>query len=343
MIFCLSVQTFFSFKNPSITFNFRREEVLSFGLWQNSSFKLFVRKGTNEQNLLIDLRDVDKAFFEKYKVEFEHSKLVKKQTLMQGDPIQMGECTRQGTLGGFVTNKKNADQKFALTCNHLFPIKNTPAYRVDSSQLKEIGTCVFTTRERTSDFAAIEINEATNCDVAFRNEMENEINACLYDESIENICYVHKFGAGSGLTTGSILSSEYYDNLTGEEHFLVAGEYGQSFSEEGDSGALAFSRPPEPEQSYINIVGMVIGTLQKQDDEGEEHGSNEKNSSSDVKSFPNCQDGKEKCDSEANTDHEHISCCYRIGPALSLFEENQSVSVKFKDDIPFSSSSSEEK
>lgn len=342
-----NISLFIKKTTTNILFIFRREEVLSFGLWQNSSFKIFVRKGTNEQKLRTDLSDVDEDFFEKYKVEFEHSKLVKKHTLMQGDSLQQieGKDIEEGTLGGFVLNEKNADQKYALTCNHLFPAKNIPAYRVDSSQPKEIGKCVFTTQEGPSDFAAIEINEATKCDVTFRNENENKINACLYDGSIKDICYVHKFGAMSGLTTGSILSSEYYDKKTGEEFFLVAGEYGQLFSGQGDSGALAFSRPLEPKQNYVNILGMVSGTYQKHDersdDEENEHGSNEKDNSSDVKSFPNCEDGKGKCESKANTDPEHISCCCRIGHALSLFQKDQCVSVKFKDDIPFSSSSEE--
>lgn len=334
-------------KKHTILFNFRTNEVLSFGLWQNSCLKIFVMKGTNKRKLRTDVSNVDKDFFEKHKIEFEQGKLVKKQTLMQGDSVQRMEEKHAliGTLGGFVSDEENPSQKYALTCNHIFPTKNLRAY-VDSSQPKEIGTCVFTTRENLSDFAAIEINETTECDVTFRNEKGEKISACLYDGSIENICYVHKFGAVSGLTTGSILSSEYYDKLTGEENFLVAGEYGQSFSEQGDSGALAFSRPPESKQNYVSIVGMVSGTYQKHDersdDEEKEHRSNKKDNNSDVKSFSTCEDGKGKCHSDASTDPEHISCCYRIGPALGLFQQDQCVSVKFKDDVP-SSLPSEEK
>lgn len=330
----------------TIFFNFRREAVLSFGLWQNSCLKIFVRKGTDEQQLRTDLSDADKDFFEKHKIEFEQGKLVKKHTLKQGDSVQRMEekHTFAGTLGGFVSNEENSDQKYALTCNHIFPTKNLRAY-VDSSQPKEIGTCVFTTRKEFSDFAAIEMNETTECDVTFRNEKGKNINACLYDGSIGNICYVHKFGAISGLTSGSVLSSEYYDKSTKEVNFLVAGEYGQSFSEQGDSGALAFSRPPEPKQNYVNIVGMVYGTYQKHDersDDEEKEKSNKKDNKGDGKSFSTCEDGKGKCDSDASADPEHISCCYRIGPAMRLFQKDQCVSVKFKNDVPSPISSSEE-
>lgn len=90
-IFANQLKHILIFAKNNIFFNFRREEVLSFGLWQNSCLKIFVRKGTDEQKLRTDLSDVDKDFFEKHKIEFEQGKLVKKHTLMQGDSVQRME------------------------------------------------------------------------------------------------------------------------------------------------------------------------------------------------------------------------------------------------------------
>ena len=91
---------------------------------------------------------------------------------------------------------------------------------------------------------------------------------------------------------------------------------------------------------------MVYGTYEKEDersdDDEKEHVSKEKDKSSDYKSSPPYQEGKEKCTSDASTDSEQISSCNRIGPALDLFQKVHGVSVKFKDFVPSSSSSSEE-
>ena len=163
---------------------------------------------------------------------------------------------------------------------------------------------------------------------------------------MHDICSVHKTEAKSGPTTGSILCSEYYDKLTEEEHFFMSGEYEQLFSEPGDSGALVFSRPLESKQNSVEVVGMVYGTYQVEDerldDDETKHATKDTDKSSDYKSFPSYQKGTEKYASDVSTDPEHISSCYRIGPAISLFQKGNGVSVKFKDDLPSSSSSSEE-
>ena len=240
-------------------FHCSREEVTSFGIWHNSCLKIFVKKGTNEQNLRNDLRDVNKDFIENHKLEFENTRLIKIPTLKQGYVIKRFEEEKvfEGTLGGFVTDEIDSQKKFALTCNHLFPSRKTLAYDEESC---EIGTCIYSTRQLFSDFAAIEMNETTKCDESFRREDTKKTNARIYDGRINDICIVHKIGAKSGPTTGSVLCSEYYDKLTGEENFLVTGEYGQLFSEPGDSGALVFSRPLESKQNYVKVVGMVYGT-----------------------------------------------------------------------------------
>lgn len=129
----------------------------------NSSLKVFVRKATDETKLKDELIYLNKNFFERYRLEIEKSKMVMKQTLMQGESL-LTEANYEdhnyceGTLGGFVTKVDNKTKIYALTCNHLFPETNKLAYMGDHQNIKEIGFCVFTTREQSCDFAAIEIN-----------------------------------------------------------------------------------------------------------------------------------------------------------------------------------------
>lgn len=78
--------------------------------------------------------------------------------------------------GGFVTKTNNNLKIYALTCNHLFPRENEHAYTRD---LEKNGDCLFTTRYKRCDFAAIEIKEcySKSCDVAFVKDDKKKINA----------------------------------------------------------------------------------------------------------------------------------------------------------------------
>ena len=334
-------------------FNFSRTDVNSFGVWGNSCFKIFVKKDVDTLKLQQHLTKLNQYFFKKYQIKFENKKLPMKQSMKQGDSIFGIE---KGTLGGFVKEISDQGKIYALTCNHVFPYKELTAYADDSAQ-NEIGKCVFTTREKFSDFAAVEMNEPADCDVTFRNEEGKKTNARVYDGSIENIGFMHKIGTQSGATTGSIISSEYYDKLYDENNreflFLIGRGYGQPFSEEGDSGALVFSRPLQVEQNYVNVVGMVYGTYQKEDersDDEEGSSNNKEQSSSEEKKRPEdksqnnttllyAREGQPVIN--VNTDPEHISCCYRLSPALKLFENHLKISVKLKDDVSSSGSSSQ--
>lgn len=65
-----------------------------------------------------------------------------------GDSIHSkNEAT--GTLGEFVTKTNNDQKLYASICNHLFAKKNEVVYIYD---LGEIGTCMFTTRDKGCDF-----------------------------------------------------------------------------------------------------------------------------------------------------------------------------------------------
>lgn len=198
---------------------FGRSDVNSFGIWSNSSLKVCVKKNANVKQLKSELIKIDHTFFEKYHPEIEERKLVEKQTLRQGDsllpnlPDENGTYNA-GTLGGFVRTTDDERKIYALTCNHLFLDRSEDnlAYADKSYDFRAIGTCVFTTTEKSCDFAAIEIMNSfsDNCDVTFRREDEKETKARIYTDSLHS-SIVHKIGATTNVTTGRILSPEWYN------------------------------------------------------------------------------------------------------------------------------------
>lgn len=288
-----------------------------------------------------ELIKIDNNFFEKFKLEIEKRKLVQKQTLMQGDRIMSGlqhECThyQMGTLGGFVRETNNKRKIYALTCNHLFPFEQQLAY-IDFQGSNEIGACVFTTRAKSCDFAAIEITDsfADKCDVAFRRDDRKRVNAKLWRESLENHGLVFKIGAATNVTKGYIISPEFYDKAHHDSIFLVKGIYGP-FAEEGDSGSLVFSRPKSAKQTYVNVFGMVFANNVVLKDDGDDDDNDHDHNVSD-----HCnQDRNEPPRDTADDISKNVSVCYRIHTALDLFKENQSFDVQFQDDLSEKSSSS---
>lgn len=283
-----------------------------------------------------ELMKINKTFFEKFQLKIEEKKLVQKRTLLQGDQIMTNQTNgRSATLGGFVREINNKRKIYALTCHHMFPRKRQLAY-TDSSE--EMGACVFTTTDNACDFAAVEINDSFSdkCDLAIRRDDGKRVNAKVYTESLENHGLVFKIGATTKMTKGYIISSEYYDKVIMDLHqhegtnFLVKGSPG-SFSEDGDSGSLVFSRPNCAQQTYVDVLGMVYAThLTVYDDVD----FDDDHDISDV-SKPHC---KNTTDAILNT----FSVCFRIDKALELFKESQGegFDVQFKDDLSVISTSS---
>lgn len=282
------------------------------------------------------------------------------QTLKQGDSIQSKDAAI-GTLGGFVTKTNNDQKIYALTCNHLFPNENEGAYTQD---LEEIGACMFTTRDKGCDFAAIEMKESyvDSCDMAFRRDDKKKTNANVFSNSLETGNIVHKIGATTNVTNGIIVSPEFYlkvtDESTRENVFLVKGT-AEKFSDRGDSGSLVFSRPNRIQQTYVDVVGMVYAndlTLRDDDDDDNDdpidqkkmksklpEGSREEGAQNNVVDSGN-KPTSSKCDnpdkgtttaSGIHQDTNGISFCYRLHTALNLFKENQggNFEVKFKDGV----------
>lgn len=251
-------------------------------------------------------------------------KFVQKKTLKQGDFLLA--CTRNdsemyniGTLGGFV--RKNDDKRkiYGLTCNHIFPEENQLAYIDGLNRFEVIGRCAFTTKENDCDFAAIEIMDSflDECDVTVRRDDKKKVNAQIYTGNLNNVGLVHKIGAETDVTSGRIISTEYYDKEM-ENHcrgniFLVKGLNGP-FSE-GDSGSLVFSRPNSVIQNHVNVLGMVFAKNIKTNCDGDDDAFNADN---------------------------NLSICYRINTALELLKKNQGggFEVNFEDDLSVNLSSS---
>lgn len=307
--------------------------VNSFGIWEDSSFKVFVQKETDKNKIKKELLNINKDFFNNFHLEIVKGKLVQKKTLKQGDPLMSckqndSELYNSGTLGGFVRTNDNKRKTYALTCNHIFPKEKQLAYAKDSNGFREMGTCVFTTKEKACDFAAIELKDSflDVCDVSVRRDDNKKVNAKLYTKNLRNVGLVHKIGAATKVTSGRIISLEYYDKEMNshcrENIFLVKGLNGP-FSKEGDSGSLVFSRPNSVIQNSVNVLGMVyaqnITTDYDDDDRDDPHRI-----------------------SAAYNDAENVSVCYRIDTALELFKKSQGegFDVKFQDDLSVTLSSS---
>lgn len=275
-----------------------------------------------------ELMKINENFFEKFQLEIEERKLVLKQTLHQGRKIIRNESGfySSATLGGFVRKVNNKKKLYALTCNHMFPQEQLVAY---ADNFEEIGECVFTTREKACDFAAIEINDSISdkCDIAIRRDDMKRVNAKLYTESLEKAGLVFKIGATTNVTEGYILSSEYYDKIINlDTNFLVKG-LNTPFSETGDSGSLVLSRPKCAEQTYVDVLGMVYAINLTVYDEVD---SDNENVSDHV---------EHHCNSTDNNLND-ISFCYRLHTALELFTEERGINVQFKDDLSVKSTSS---
>lgn len=171
-------------------FLFRKPGVHSFGIWRYLTFKVFISKTADDEYLKVELMKINKIFFSKYPLEIEKRKLMEKPTMKQGDPLlskipNVDENYKTGTLGGFVTKTDDASKIYALTCNHVFPFENQVAYTENAQGCNGFGNCVFTTREKSCDFAAIEIMETflDKCDVALRNTMKKTLMKAIVDRS----------------------------------------------------------------------------------------------------------------------------------------------------------------
>lgn len=82
------------------TYLFRMPDVLSFGIWRNATFKVFVTKDTDEKCMFERLMSINQSFFEKYHLEIEKSRLVEKWTMKQGDDVLQTLPDKDGNFYG---------------------------------------------------------------------------------------------------------------------------------------------------------------------------------------------------------------------------------------------------
>ena len=66
---------------------YSRDEVTSFGLWQESGFNVMVRPGTDVKKLYNELQTMDRYFFSRHVLEIENKKLIEKLTMGQGSYV----------------------------------------------------------------------------------------------------------------------------------------------------------------------------------------------------------------------------------------------------------------
>lgn len=339
-------------------FVYRNHGVNSFGMWRDSSFKVFVNKTIDVKELEYELKKLDINFFAKYNLKIVKGRFVTLKTLKQGDFLQRNQDGKkyEGTLGGFVTKTDDERKMYGLTCNHVFPKEKLLAYTDNPDN--DIGTCVFTKKDSSCDFAAIEINESflNKCDRAIRREDNKKISAKVYNECLEHITFVHKIGATTNVTKGRIISSEYYNKTLPENTFLVKGT-SKNFSEEGDSGSLVFSRPRTGRQNYVNVIGMVFANnFMLYDEVGVSDDDQNVEKDKDLEGSQMNNEKKVETNVEkttrSNTSYssvrddvqniENLSCCYRIHTAFDIFKKEKDVEVKFQDDLSTPTSSSDD-
>ncbi|XP_062584506.1 uncharacterized protein LOC134246199 [Saccostrea cucullata] len=370
-ILSLTPQTTLSKKSKCVTvvpptikeYLYGRTGVNSFGLWRNGAFKVFVARGTDRDELIDELKEREPEFFEKYKLEIEAKKFVQKKTLKQGDAIlrKDGDKVFSATLGGLVQEENNDDNLYGLTCNHIYTEKNQPSYANVSDEESEIGKCVYTTRDKSCDFAVVKIegNSRKECDISFRRDDGKRSNALVYtDNDLGDIGVVYKRGAETNLTKGNIVSWEHcavVDDENNDNIFLIEG-VDTAFSEPGDSGSVVFSRSHTVQQNSVDVLGMVYASNFELREDGAETIRKDETDTlfahSDEKGLeltePEVKPGKSKTvesdhsyeknpaniDNEASNttkDPEFFTCCFRMDTAFGLLEEEENISVKFED------------
>lgn len=84
-------------------------------------------------------------------------------------------------------------------------------------------------KENACDFEAIEMMDFILdwCDIPVRRDDKKRVNAQIYTRSLNTVDLVHKIGAATDVTSGRIISMEYYDkemeNHCRDNIFLVKG------------------------------------------------------------------------------------------------------------------------
>lgn len=209
-----------------------------------------------------------------WKVKFENSNGVHyTKHFGSGSPLVRDENwpDKYGTLGGFA--QVNQRDVVGLTNFHVVE-KGIEAYVKDGDILIKLGRCEFVLvpgLESLADFALIEVNSelTEQCRKPLVDDEDNPKSATIYLGKPDLIfpAIVHKKGASTGITQGTVVEMVTYREVLGnrETHsaFLVE-DLEQPFSVPGDSGSLVFQNSFSASQDSIEVVAILNGRYKKQ-------------------------------------------------------------------------------
>lgn len=336
--------------NSNFHLCFRKREVFGFGIWNNDDFRVFVNHKNKErhlrENLLTAYADffagkrlnvlVYQPFFVPY---FQQGDKIIPWSLPSEDSHETVLYQRKksyGTLGGFVLDKKC--DKYALTCSHVCRKGSIVFAAHNDSEEKRIGECIFSSNLQSenkiatfSDVALVKIdgNVIDGCNLSMLNNYFHESNVKIYSENLSKIekVFVYKIGATTSLTTGLILSSEYYDNITdGRTELFVISDFGNvPFTEPGDSGSIVFTNENSSALDTINVIGVFWGEILLKPLPMKD---------SKTMTFEENNATKRGEDEEVQMEniHQRHSICFRMDTALKYLDES-GWNIRFKNQI----------
>lgn len=176
------------------------------------------------------------------------------------DAFHANKC--YATTGSLMfTSNKN--RMYAVTCRHALKHVDTCYTLIDNKVVKlgkEMPQPNNKMEKLHDDIAVILIDEVTRsiiyekCEKLLIDDFgyPSPAKVSLQDLKVGDI--VHKRGATTGLTTGTVKKVEttIHDNV-----IYIAGWNSKSFAEKGDSGSLVFRHSLSPEKDSLNVVAMV--------------------------------------------------------------------------------------
>lgn len=195
-----------------------------------------------------------------------------------GSPIVPDERNpdKYGTLGGFAqVNSKNV---VGLTNFHVVE-KGIEAFVKDGDKLIKLGKCKFVLvpgSESLADFALIEVDNGLTerCRKPLVDDEDQPKSATIYlgKHNLIVPAIVHKKGASTGITQGTVVEMMTYREVLGDREtqsaFLVE-DLEKPFSVPGDSGSLVFQNSFSASQNSIEVVAILNGRYTEQGEKEE--------------------------------------------------------------------------
>lgn len=210
-------------------------------------------------------------------VKFENSKGVSfTKHLGSGSPVlpDLSEPDSYGTLGGFA--QINSTDVVGLTNYHVIR-QDVEAYVKNGDTTIKLGKCtlVFVPGpESLADFALIKVDDELKemCRKPLVDDEHEPKSATVYCGELDQICpaIVHKNGASTGMTQGTIVQSLTYREILGKREtrsvLLVEDLEEEEFSKPGDSGSLVFQNSLSASQSSIEVLAILNGRYSRRDE-----------------------------------------------------------------------------